>query len=506
MCLDIEAVTLGQQAGVNVRDTICARCAHREDCRRIGYEAQVHATADLWIVPHALLFTEQPPTMRSARLLVIDEAIALSGIRPNSKIDIDELSSFITQGHGHRRRRVPAWVPNELKPSRTLEELSADLNEELRPIHLKLVEVAATHPASRHGVPLEKAALSGITYNEAERARELNRKRHRVLGKLDMVSRDDMLTSLQRIAAENRKSRNAGMLWRCIRDFLADKHAEQCGRVFIIENNKGERSFGIRTLDGLGQGWRSLPVLHLDATGRIQLLKHRFVQATLVADIVAAEPSLRIEQIVSATFSKASLVEVNGRPRRLADAVRRDILARIAGKPGRYLVVTHKALAEEWRRAMPAHVEVGWFGNLRGLDAYGDATAIFIVGRWGLEPKEAANIAGIVSGRAIDRLEGWYPSQAVTLRAADGTTCTVDADCHPDPLADEVRQAVVVDELVQVIGRGRAVRRGPELSARRGRLRQHPSATAARQADGLATSRLREVNGGRARGMAGAEQ
>jgi len=40
---------------------------------------------------------------------------------------------------------------------------------------------------------------------------------------------------------------------------------------------------------------------------------------------------------------------------------------------------------------------------------------------------------------------------------------SVDADCHPDPLAEEVRQAVVVDELIQAIGRGRAVRRGPDL-------------------------------------------
>ena len=432
MCLDIEAVTLAQQAGVSVRDTICTRCAHKEDCRHIGYEAQAQRTADIWIVPHALLFTEMPPSMRSARLLVIDEAIALSAIHPEVTVDVDELSSFVAQGHRPRRRRASEW-PNEREPGPMLEELSADLNEELRPLHLKLAEVAANHPASRGGIALQKAGLFGITRQEAERAQELNRKRHRVLGKLDTVSRDDILASLRRIAADNRKSRKAATLWRCIRDFIADGHAEHCGRVVVVENEKGTRSFRMRIPDSLGKGWRSLPILHLDATGRIDLLKHRFPQAKLVADILAAEPSLRIEQVVGKAFGRSSLVDASGRPRRLADAVRRDILGRIAGKAGRYLIVTHKAVAETWSRVLPAHVEVGWFGNLRGLDAYRDVTGIFIAGRWGLRPNEAGNLAGILSGRAVARLEGWYPTQAVTLQAADGTMLTVDADCHPIP-------------------------------------------------------------------------
>lgn len=467
MCLDIDAVTLAQEAGVSVRDTICAQCAYQESCRRIGYEAQAETTADLWIVPDALLFTELPSTMRNARLLVIDEAIALSGMRPAVKVDVDDLSSFVTQGHRRRRRRTTDRPPRELEPARTLEELSADLNEELLPIHLKLAQVAAKHPASRHGMPLEKAALSGITCDEAELAHELNGKRRRVPGALDMVSREDRLASLRRIASENRKARNTALLWRCIGDFLAEERAEQCGRIQVTEDKKGEHGFRVQIPDDLGRGWRSLPVLHLDATGRIELLKHRFPQARLVADIMASEPALRIEQVVGEAFSKASLVDFRKegqeehfvRARRQADAVGRDILARIAGKPGRYLVVTHKVLTGHWREVMPSNVEVGWFGNLRGLDAYGDVVSIFIVGRWGLPPNAAANIAGIVSGRAVGQVEGWYPSRAVTLRAADGTTITVDADCHPDPLAEEVRQAVVVDELVQVIGRGRAVRR-----------------------------------------------
>ena len=85
-------------------------------------------------------------------------------------------------------------------------------------------------------------------------------------------------------------------------------------------------------------------------------------------------------------------------------------------------------LTEVRRHTMAANVSVAWFGNVRGLDAYGDVAGILIVGRWGLKPNEAGEIAGILSGRAVDRIDGWYPSGTVTIKAVDGTVRTYFCD------------------------------------------------------------------------------
>jgi hypothetical protein len=68
-------------------------------------------------------------------------------------------------------------------------------------------------------------------------------------------------------------------------------------------------------------------------------------------------------------------------------------------------------------------------------------------------------MAAILTGRAVPRVEGWYPVEACTVTAADGSARTMDAERHPDPLAEAVRRSLVEAELLQAIGRGRGVQR-----------------------------------------------
>jgi hypothetical protein len=78
MCRDLLAAELARQAGIDVLKTVCnAPCQFREGC---SYLAQREARAELWLVPHALLFAAMPAAMTGASLLVVDEGFALAGM------------------------------------------------------------------------------------------------------------------------------------------------------------------------------------------------------------------------------------------------------------------------------------------------------------------------------------------------------------------------------------------------------------------------------------------
>jgi hypothetical protein len=53
----------------------------------------------------------------------------------------------------------------------------------------------------------------------------------------------------------------------------------------------------------------------------------------------------------------------------------------------------------------------------------------------------------------------WYPQVRRGIRLKDGSGVAVDGDQHPDPFAESVRQLITEAELVQALGRARAVNR-----------------------------------------------
>jgi putative DNA primase/helicase len=53
----------------------------------------------------------------------------------------------------------------------------------------------------------------------------------------------------------------------------------------------------------------------------------------------------------------------------------------------------------------------------------------------------------------------WYQQVRRGIRLRDGTGVAVDSDEHPDPFAESVRQLITEGELIQALGRGRAVNR-----------------------------------------------
>lgn len=437
MCRDTTAAELARRAGINVAETVCnAPCQFREGC---SYLAQREAKADLWLVPHALLFAALPAAMSGVSLLVIDEGFSLAGMvgldGPALLVPFAALRDHVTHGNG-----------NALA--------SADLDATLRPLRLQLLDALADHPASEHGEPLQRAALvaAGLTVEDATTARKAEGKRRRDVSTL-AATRADLLRELRLIASTNSAAKRAAMLWQHVGDLLADGGPDASGRVELVTVD-GERAFRLYGLATMGKGWRALPTLHLDATADLDLIRARVgSSAELVANVEASEPHVQVHQIVGRVFGKGALHGGAG------DDARRFALATAAEHGGRWLVVASKGAADGWRDGLPGNVSVAHWGAVRGLDSFNDVRGLVCVGRWGVPPHAVERMAGVLTGRAIGRVSGGYPLAAVTLTAADGNARTVEAERHPDPMAEAVRVALVEAELVQAMGRGRGVRR-----------------------------------------------
>jgi putative DNA primase/helicase len=334
-------------------------------------------------------------------------------------------------------------------------EASADLDATLRPIRRQLLEALADHPVSEHGEPVQRAPLiaGGLTADMAAIARKAESRRRRDVPAM-AATRADLLRELRAIKATNTASKLAAMLWGYVEDLLADDGPDASGRLELVEIEGGERAFRLYGLSAIGKGWRDVPTLHLDATADMSLIRARVPGAEHFATIEASEPHVMVHQVVGRVFGKTALQHGSAGP----DA-RRFVLATAAENGGRWLVIGSKAAADDWRETTPPNVAVAHWGDVRGLDSFNDVRGLVCVGRWGVAPNAVGRMAAILTGRAIPRVEGWYPTQATTLTAADGSARTVDADRHPDAMAEAVRAAVVEAELVQAIGRGRGVRR-----------------------------------------------
>jgi putative DNA primase/helicase len=201
------------------------------------------------------------------------------------------------------------------------------------------------------------------------------------------------------------------------------------------------RLFG---LEPIARGWRSIPTMHVDGTVNMPLLRTR-------------APAMSVRHIVGKTFGKGALADKKTLARAWDWSV-----AYTSRRGGDWLVIMPKA-AESLvaaAAAPPTFIKLAHFGNLRGLDQHRQVVGLIVIGRPMPPPADVERIAGILTGREIEqRVEGWYPTEVVHLVARDGTVATVEADRHPDEIAEAVRSAICQDELLQAIGRARGVSR-----------------------------------------------
>src|SRR5262249_450253 len=108
---DVPSTELARKAAVNVEKAVCASCKYRSHCETIGYQAQLRADADLWIVPNALLLNPMPSNLQRARLLIVDEDLAMLGLSAGSgDVPVENLLDTLKRVElGYEPRLVKAF-------------------------------------------------------------------------------------------------------------------------------------------------------------------------------------------------------------------------------------------------------------------------------------------------------------------------------------------------------------------------------------------------------------
>jgi putative DNA primase/helicase len=452
MCVNGEVVKAAQHARLDVRDTVCEICPHKAGC---AYLIQAEDIADLWLMPTSMLWLPRPANMKNVSLAAIDEGFArdgLVGVADPLRVTREELEAQPAHGCG--------------RPTAT-----ADLRADLMPLRRKLLDALEAHSAGS----MERSNLlaAGLTADEPQKAAKLEAERKMKVSTKPGMSPRDLLQEIGR-AEENPAIGNAIMMWREVARLFDDQSGRPSGRA-IVECEGGKfQSVRLYGAKRRGKGWDKVPTLHMDATADMTLIKARVPHAKLWADVRSAMPFAKVSQFVGRTFGKGELTklgeehEVGGKA--LKDAWLWGVNQAIR-KGGRWLIITHKGAEEaiEKRFKVPDFIALAHFGAVAGRDEwrFGDGEmvrgdelrGVIVLGRPEPGPTIVEQQAAALTGRAVDPAGEWYPSEILTLRGEDGVSSTVDADRHPDPLTEALRQSICEAELLQAVGRGRGVRR-----------------------------------------------
>jgi putative DNA primase/helicase len=130
-------------------------------------------------------------------------------------------------------------------------------------------------------------------------------------------------------------------------------------------------------------------------------------------------------------------------------------------RPSRVLVICQLGLEIELTRlGVPDNVDVQHFGNIVGKNTWNEVALLIGIGRTDPGPQEIEKLARALFGADIASAVGqWYPNIERGVRMHDGRIAALESPCHPDPRAEAVRWSICEAQLMQAIGRGRAVNR-----------------------------------------------
>lgn len=434
------------------------RCPLADEC---GYQRQrARRDVDLWLVPHALLFTEKPRTIRDLAFLLVDEApwsSAIEGTAQRIEMPLDEL------------RRSADRSGNWSAADR-------ELLSELRARFGRALDGMPDGPVLRE--PL--LADHMIRHHVAEaRALEFG-------GLVEPDIRPGMspaaMTAAAQAAAGNGAVHRRLVAWKAVEALIALDGPKASGRLSLRTDERGVRMVRLKGHREIRKGWL-VPTLLADATLALDIARQFWPQVRAAAELRVEAPNMRVVQVVDSAFAKntyapldpkqaaekPSLVKRRERALRRLRAILDPLVRQYA--PHRVLIVLQKAVEEALLALgpLPANVETAHHNAVRGRDCWRDVRAVIVVGRTQPSPAAAEDMAEAIFGCAVERLGAdekgisrWYPRADAERELADGSTMATLADRHPDPRVEGVRRQVCEAELVQIGGRGRGVLRGPD--------------------------------------------
>lgn len=477
MCAKIEDVRLAEEMLVDVEEEICKVCPHALDNGgACPYQTQRTIDADIWIVAHQVLFRKAPAPIkkRGVAWTIIDENMIGAGIRAPTTIPIDAFEPYAMA------------LPRD-------EEKRLDLIDARH----RLSHILGNAPDGY----LHKSALRekdyAISYEMAEHAARLEWDR-----KLDKRHQKDWH---KRDA--NRTIKKAAANWKAIANLaMILGGPERSGFIKVDRDRELARVVRVSSRAQIHEDWRA-PTLVLDATCyNVEPLKKFLPTIEELPRVDIASPHQKIIQVINKSYSLAWLAPPKKRKKKgdqeAAEPVdgeeasillqnlqkraqtaadnRREVAASILRihrqNGGKTMIVGNKDVVNspEFRaltKIFPKDrgISTWWYGAVAGRDGAGDVRTLIVLGRPLPAPGAIETMAATLTGEAVEtiaaagsRRSGWYQRErGYRLRRQGGAIVRVpcEVDCHPDPMAEALRQEQCVGAVMQAIGRGRGVRR-----------------------------------------------
>ena len=270
------------------------------------------------------------------------------------------------------------------------------------------------------------------------------------------------LTELRRIAKQfafNAQLPRHDAMSRALEDLLAGNDAAS-GRLRLETETTNEGT--VRWLHVSGRKdlrLQNVPVLHLDATMPVDLVRHYLPRLQIAADIEINAPHQRVTQVVGLPTGKGALLPDDPDPAKAVEATRRRqrfvATVRHLSRGRRTLVITYKRFEGDFTD-IPG-VETGHFGAVEGLDCWGDVEALFVIGAPRPKTQAVERMAADISGKPVRCAEMFARQSAIRLKG--GGRHPISEYVYADAEGEAVRRAVTEAAVVQAIGRGRGVNR-----------------------------------------------
>jgi putative DNA primase/helicase len=448
MCRDLDAVDDAEKALVDVQTSVCKMedmfDGNEQQCRFFDtclFQKQKEIEADVWFIPHELLFTpRKPKVIRKPAIVVVDESCWQDGITKEQKTSLSILLDD------------DAVIPGNPEGSLRLR----DLREKL-------------HGVLSYGGHASREAMlqAGLNPKVAAEAYGLEWKRKIKAYIFPDQPVEKRKSEVARVSL-NELIRRFAAIWKAVEALTKEGGPEFSGWLSAgrdpnpkTKDDMGKKMF-LKGRKGVNEAYQ-VPTLLMDATLQPDLLRNYWPTLAVTADVRLTAPHQHVTQVVDHAYSKGQVEKEKG----LRDV--HAILCREARRhaPGRVLAVVQKGVEEQLADLgpLPANLETGHHNAVAGKDGWGPGpdregvVALIVVGRTEPAPANVEVLAESLTGVAVEHIEGWYPKANTIREMADGSVRSAEGSRHPNPTAELIRWTIAEGQLIQILGRARGVNR-----------------------------------------------
>ncbi|MEI7607265.1 MAG: DEAD/DEAH box helicase family protein, partial [Rhodospirillaceae bacterium] len=476
MCRRSDEVREVIAAGGSISDA-CGRratglCPHRGGC---GYQRQLGARAQIWIVPASMLKKAIPKALKRSSggvafdLVIIDEAPWLDLLAGFGPAPAAALLEDMAPAHW---TGIPEKDP--LDPQGRSDKIVQRV--------LGIIRQGASNTGAGDVLDVTALRAAGLTKADCgdARARVWKMKEDLGAGERHALARastaDEVKTKLSRIAEKNRRVRMVARLLNIVELRLGGETGPAALRRIDKTTDAGKvGAIAMKWREDIHGEWTESPVIVLDATLSESIVRAWLPRLQVQPAQRLAAPNMRVVQVENSQLGYWTIIpdktvskDDKDRARKNAGRVltmANNLAQAYAGKgTGAFdvLLVMPAALEAEIEALLPSRVGTAHFGALRGLDAFGGVGALVVVSRPSPPVTAVEDMAEVIFGCEIVRTPGRFPEPTKVRTMADGTGRTARDYEHPDPRVEAVRKAITTDELVQAVGRARPSRRTAE--------------------------------------------